>query len=135
MILPSFHRVMIIDNNPQERFIIKKTIKEKSFSEIILEHDNAFEALEYLIKNQNVLFMLPQIIFIEIDLPGFSGFEFIEAYDKMSYVLKNTCKVFIVSSVELDESDLSKLDNRNIVSLLNKPITSEHLDVIEKLIY
>lgn len=135
MMLSGFNRVMIIDSDLIERFATKDTIDRKGFSKIILEYDNAFEALQYLIKNQNLLFMLPQVIFIDVDMPRISGFEFIDIYDKMSYVLKNTCKVFITSSIELRDSDLSKLDNKSIISFLKKPITKEQLDVIERLVY
>ncbi|MFH6999708.1 response regulator [Flavobacterium sp. FlaQc-57] len=131
----SFHRIMIIDDNQIDKFIIKHVVSKNKFSDIILEYDSANKALEYLTENQSSLFMLPQIIFIDINMPGMSGFEFMKAYDKLSYILKNTCKVFITSSTGVSETELSKLDDRNIVSFLNKPVTQSDLEVIQNIVY
>lgn len=131
----NFHRIMIIDDNQIDQFIIKHLVTKNKFSDIIIEYDTADKALEYLTENQNRLFMLPQIIFIDINMPGMSGFEFMKAYDKLSYILKNTCKVFITSSIGVSDSEIPKLDDKNIVSFINKPITQGHLKVIQNLVY
>jgi len=131
----NFHRVMVIDDNQIDKYIIKYVVSTKKFSDVILDYDCADKALEYLTENQNNLSMLPQVIFIDINMPGMSGFDFMKVYDKLSYILKNTCKVFITSATNVSDSDLYKLDDKNIVSFLQKPITRNHLEVIQNLVY
>ncbi|MDQ6531947.1 response regulator [Flavobacterium sp. LHD-85] len=129
----NFHRVMIIDNDQIDRFILKHLISKNKFSDIILEYDDANKALDYLIENQNHLFLLPQIIFIDIRMPGMYCFEFMKEYDKLSSILKSTSKVFITSSIGISSIDRSKLDGKNIGSFIDKPVTQDYLEVIKSL--
>jgi CheY-like chemotaxis protein len=70
---------------------------------------------------------LPDVIFLDIYMPGMSGFEFMKEYVKLSTPLKNFSKVFIISS-SLDEQDITRANNdQNIVAMKEKPITKEFL--------
>lgn len=72
--------------------------------------------------------MLPKVIFVDIYMPGMSGFEFMAEYDKLPISLKKYCKAFIISS-SIDTQDLAKANrDNNIVAMKEKPITKEFLN-------
>jgi CheY-like chemotaxis protein len=125
-----FEKVMIIDDNNIDLYITKRLIIKNNFGKNVLEYTAATEALKYLQDNQDNIPMLPLIIFIDIYMPGMSGFEFLEAYDKLPNTLKKYCKVFIISS-SIDENDIerSRLD-KNLTAFQVKPITKEFLNSI-----
>jgi CheY-like chemotaxis protein len=127
---PKFEKVMIIDDNNIDLYITKRLIIKNNFGKNVLEYTAATEALKYLQDNQYNIPMLPLIIFIDIYMPGMSGFEFLEAYDKLPSTLKKYCKVFIISST-IDENDIerSRLD-KNLTAFQVKPITKEFLNSI-----
>jgi CheY-like chemotaxis protein len=127
---PKFERVMIIDDNIIDLYITKRLISKNNFGKKVQEYANAKEALKYLHDNQETVSLLPQIIFIDIYMPVMSGFEFLEAYDKLPALLKKYCKIFIVSS-SIDENDIarSRLD-KNLTAFQVKPITKEFLNCI-----
>lgn len=129
-IQPKFERVMIIDDNTIDLYITKRLIIKNNFGKKVLEYDAATEALKYLQDNQDNIPILPLIIFIDIYMPGMSGFEFMESYDKLPTTLKKYCKTFIISST-IDENDIerSRLD-KNLTAFQVKPITKEFLDSI-----
>jgi CheY-like chemotaxis protein len=129
-IQPKFEKVMIIDDNNIDLYITKRLIIKNNFGKEVLEYNAAAEALKYLQDNQDNIPMLPLIIFIDIYMPEMSGFEFLEAYDKLPITLKKYCKVFIISST-IDENDIerSHLD-KNLTAFQVKPITKEFLDSI-----
>ena len=124
---PRFENVMIIDDNLIDLYISSRIITKNNFGKKVLQYSSAIEALKYLQENQDNNSQLPEVIFVDIYMPGMSGFEFMKEYDKLSTPLKDLCKVFIISS-SLDEQDLNCANNdKNIVAMKEKPITKEFL--------
>ena len=130
-IQPKFETVMIIDDNTIDLYVASRMITKNNFGKKVLQYSAAAEALKYLQDNQDNFSELPQVIFVDIYMPVMSGFEFMEAYDKLSPALKKYCKAYIISST-IDNEDIvrSRIDN-NVVSFQVKPITKEFLDRIE----
>lgn len=127
---PKFETVMIIDDNTIDLYVCSRMIIKNNFGKKVLQYSVATEALKYLHDNQNNFSELPQIIFVDIYMPIMSGFEFMTEYDKLSPVLKEHCKVHIISST-IDNQDIVKSrTNNNVVSFQVKPITKEFLDRI-----
>ena len=127
---PKFERVMIIDDNVIDLYITKRLITKNNFGGKVLDFAVAEEALKYLQDHQDTISMWPKIIFIDIYMPIMSGFEFLEAYDKLPAALKKYCKIFIISS-SIDDNDIarSKMD-KNLTAFQVKPITKEFLNSI-----
>lgn len=122
---PKFERVMIIDDNSIDLYITSRMIEKKKIGKNVLKYLTAGEALKYLQENQDSISELPQVIFVDIYMPTMSGFEFLEAYDKLSPALKRYCKVFVVSST-IDKGDMARIrSDKNVVSFQVKPVTNE----------
>lgn len=127
---PKFEKVIIVDDNPIERYICSRIILHNNFGKNVVEFSLAREALAYLEENQERHGQLPVVIFIDLYMPHFSGFEFLEAYDKLPLTLKEKVKVFIVSNT-IDNLDITRVcRDPNVVSFQQKPITKEFLDRI-----
>lgn len=127
---PKFETVMIIDDNAIDLYISSRMITKNNFGKNVLQYNAAEEALKYLQDNQDNIPELPQVIFVDIYMPVMSGFEFLEAYDKLSQTLKNYCKAYIISST-IDNDDIARSrSDKNVVSFQVKPITKEFLDRI-----
>jgi len=127
---PKFQTVMIIDDNMIDLYISSRMIIKNNFGKNVLEYSDAEEALKYLRQNQENIIALPQIIFVDIYMPVMSGFDFMEAYDKLPITLKNYCKTYILSST-IDNEDIDRsLSDKNVVAFHVKPITKEFLDRI-----
>ncbi len=126
----NFESVMVIDDNLIDLYIAARMITKNNFGKKVLQYSSAMEALKYLRENQDNIPLLPEVIFVDIYMPGMSGFEFMKEYDKLSTPFKNLCSVFIISS-SIDEQDLNCANNdENIVAMQEKPITKEFLNGI-----
>ncbi|RTZ03494.1 response regulator [Flavobacterium sp. RSP49] len=125
-----FGKVLLIDDNPIERYICSQIILHNNFGKNVVEFALASEALAYLKENQERHGQLPEVIFIDLYMPHFSGFEFLEAYDKLPLTLKNKVKVFIVSNTINNHDIIRVCRDPNVVSFQQKPITQEFLDRI-----
>lgn len=127
---PKFEKVIVIDDNPIERYICSRIILHNNFGKNVVEFSHASEALAYLEENQEKECQLPEVIFIDLYMPHFSGFQFLEAYDKLPLSLKNRVKVFIISNT-IDDLDITRVcRDSNVVSFQQKPLTKEFLDRI-----
>ncbi|PKQ46293.1 response regulator [Confluentibacter flavum] len=125
---PRFENVMIIDDNHIDLYIASRLITKNHFGKKVLQYSSAIEAFNYLQENQEHIHLLPEIIFLDIYMPVMTGFEFMEAYDTLPSSFKSKCKVFLLSS-SIDERDVARAKNdKNIVSMKEKPITKEFLN-------
>lgn len=125
-----FEKVIIVDDNPIERYCSSRMIINNNFGKKVVEFSLAREAIAYLEENHERHDQLPEVIFIDLYMPYFSGFEFLEAYDKLPLTLKNKVQVFIVSNT-IDNLDITRVcTDPNVVSFVQKPITKELLDRI-----
>ena len=130
----NFESVMIIDDNLIDLYIAARMITKNNFGKNVLQYTSAMEALKYLQENQANIPQLPEVIFVDIYMPGMSGFEFMAEYDKLPTALKKHCRAFIISS-SIDEQDVAKANrDKNIVAMKEKPITKEFLiGILDKL--
>lgn len=127
---PKFETVMIIDDNTIDLYISSRLIIRNNFGKKVMEYSDARVALQYLQDNQDNIAALPQVIFIDIYMPLMSGFEFLEAYDKLPDSLKNYCKALIISSTIDDNDILRARRDKNVISFQVKPINKEFLNRI-----
>lgn len=129
-LVTKFEKVMIIDDNVIDLYITKRLIIKNNFGKNVIEYVAAADALKNLQDNQDNISMLPRIIFVDIYMPGMSGFEFLEAYDKLPAKLRKYCKIFIISS-SIDENDIARAKmDKNLTAFQVKPITKEFLNSI-----
>lgn len=129
---PIFENIMIIDDNSIDLYITSQAIKRNNIGKKVMQYTAAGEALKFLQDHSLDVSALPRIILVDIYMPEMSGFEFMEAYDKLPISLKEFCKVFIVSS-SIDHNDLDRANkDENVTAFRGKPVSNEFLQNISK---
>lgn len=77
------------------------------------------------IKNDSFNLSEPVILFLDINMPTLSGWEFMEQYEHLREEIKQNISVYIVSS-SVDKDDKSKAEaNPDIKGFLSKPLNRE----------
>lgn len=115
---------MIIDDSSMDNLLHKVILERSGFSENILIYTSPESALQYLASPEN---KIPEIIFVDINMPEMSGFEFVEAFEKFPDNIKQQAKIYIISSSE-DEVDIQKASSYKSVSrYLIKPLDKNDL--------
>ena len=125
-----YRTVMLIDDNEIDNLINQKMIEAASVTEHIYTHTGAKSAIEFL-KNMEKLEMadqvLPDLIFLDIDMPLMDGFQFLDEFEKLSNVAKKKCKiVMLTSSINPQDFNRSK-KYENVRLYLNKPLCHESI--------
>ncbi len=123
-----YSTVMLIDDNTIDTFIHKKLVESHRFSERIQSYLDAREALEFL-KNAPES-EWPELILLDIMMPGMDGFEFLDAFANLDRGQKERIKVILLSTSE-SFKDLNRANKNSLVrKFLNKPLTPEMLNAI-----
>jgi len=119
----SYNTCLLIDDNYIDNFVTRKLLENSKFAENIVVSQSPGEAIEML----NDGSIKPDVIFLDIRMPLMDGFEFLEAYDKLS-IDKEKIKIFLLSS-SFDPTDIKRsLANKYITQFIHKPLTHQVLD-------
>ncbi len=134
MAAKKYHTVMLIDDNEIDNLINQKMIEAASIAENIYTHTGAKSAIEFL-KNMEKLEVadrvLPDVIFLDIDMPLMDGFQFLDEFEKLTNVAKKKCKiVMLTSSINPQDFNRSK-KYENVRLFLNKPLSHDSIVKLE----
>ncbi len=123
--------VMLVDDNDTDNFISKRIIEITQFSHRVEVKSSGKGALDYLKEHENEPENLPSIIFLDINMPIVDGFVFLYEFEKFNELVRNKCKVIILSSSD-NKRDIDKIVNNNhVIKFITKPLTEIALDEIK----
>lgn len=123
--------IMLIDDDEIANFIYTKIIANAHVTDNIQSFQSASEALEYIkgCENGNIP---PDIIFLDINMPVMSGWDFLEEYKQIASDVKGKTSIYMLSSSVYKE-DLEKARSyKEVEDYIIKPLTSEKLIEIAK---
>ncbi|MFP5042691.1 response regulator [Parasediminibacterium sp. JCM 36343] len=122
--------VLSIDDDKVVQFLHRDIIESELFCEQLLEAYNGEEALDFYNKfqsNGEPIANLPEVILLDLNMPGMNGWEFFEAFEKRYPQYIEKTKIFILSS-SINPADISKAKTeKNIVAFLEKPLDVDKL--------
>jgi len=126
-----YKNVMLIDDNEIDNLINQKMIESSGITNNVYIHTGAKSAIEFL-KNLEKLSelsneVLPDIIFLDIDMPLMDGFQFLDEFQKLMVKTQEKCNiVMLTSSINPQDLDKSK-SYESVKRYLNKPLSNKNL--------
>ena len=112
----------IIDDDDIYKFTVIRALKEYKPSQRILLFSDGEEALEYLTDNLGKSEALPDVVFLDINMPIMDGFEFMEEYVKIKPRVGKQITIYMISS-SVSPEDVNKANSISEISdYIIKPI-------------
>jgi two-component SAPR family response regulator len=123
------HFIVVDDdstNNLLCNKLIKRVITEANIHTFLIPE----EGLEFLKSGSQFTDLESVVLFLDINMPTMSGWEFLEHFQKLDDNVKHKIKVFILSS-SVDSRDRRKALTYNIVlDYIVKPLTKDKVQTI-----
>lgn len=122
--------VCIIDDDHIFIYGVKRLMEETSFCDDLIVYQNGQDALNELKEKASQGEDLPSIIFLDLNMPMMTGWEFLDEYLQIENRDPTDSKVYIVSS-SIDPKDLLRIKDYNVIrNYILKPVTSDDLQNI-----
>lgn len=122
--------ILLVDDSKHDNFLHERVIREAECTEKVVPLESGRVALDYLTTPENGKLSKPDLIFLDINMPGMDGWEFLEAYNELDKSQKgNVVVVMLTTSLNPDDKEkANRIDH--IADFINKPLTVEALQEV-----
>lgn len=121
--------ILLIDDDEATNFFHQIIIGQANCTEHIEVATNGKKAIEFLTRERPDD-CVPDIIFLDINMPVMNGWEFLDAYEKLEATQKSKI-VLVMLTASINPDDMEKAEKRSSVTgFRNKPLTVEMLNEI-----
>lgn len=122
--------IMLVDDNKDDNFFHERVIRNNHYADCVIAKESAREALAYLKDGNKELNNRIDLIFLDINMPGMNGWEFLEEYNKLDKELQCGVIVVMLTTSENPE-DITKAKEWGFTSSFKtKPLTKNMMDNI-----
>lgn len=129
------HIVCLIDDDNIYQYTARVILEATGLAKEIHSFYNGSDALSFFTNPTNFMAAtLPDVIFLDINMPIMDGWAFLEEYDKFYHELPKKIQIYMVSS-SVNSSDMQKSRSYKAVSdYLVKPVSrSKYQELMEAL--
>ena len=122
--------IMLVDDDQLDNRFHQIIIEGMDITDKIHTAENGLQAIKYLKQEDSVL---PELIFLDINMPKMNGWEFLEAYKDLEEHQKSQIIIMMLTT-SLNPSDKAKAQRISEITGFNvKPLSEEMLmEILEK---
>ncbi len=122
----------IIDDDKLYQFGMKRMLHHLSVDTEVVQFYNGFQAIEYLKENKDKVKYLPDVIFLDINMPVMNGWQFLDSFVNLALHPDKRITVYMVTS-SVDNAEILKAASyKEIKNYIIKPISIESLKEVFK---
>jgi len=128
---------MLVDDNPNDNFFHEREIKKNNLATNIITRNTGADALDYLKSKKDDKNMQPELIFLDINMPGMNGWEFLHEYNQMDkelpirvHELQNRVIIIMLTNSDNPDDEQRAKTWRFVSDYITKPLTKEKMDDI-----
>ncbi|MFM7768169.1 MAG: response regulator [Bacteroidota bacterium] len=125
-----FAHVLLVDDNEIDNFINERIIVSSGFCANVVVKFSADAALDYLREVSVDPAQVPDVIFLDLNMPVKDGFGFLADFASLNDNVKSKSKVIVLSS-SISPDDINRASvNPHVYKYLNKPLSEKYLEAV-----
>lgn len=123
-------KLVLIDDNPIDHYIMRTMLHNNNACKQATYTFDGSMILEFMEENKSATELLPDVIFLDLTMPDFSGWEFLDKFEKLKSSLNKAVELYVMTS-SVRESDKERSSRYGCVnSFISKPLSKQVLDTI-----
>ncbi|NKI17684.1 response regulator [Spongiibacter sp. KMU-166] len=117
--------VLLIDDSDADNYFHTYSIEKSELCGTVESCTSSLSALDRLIDATEGRAAMPDIIFLDINIPSVDGWEFLEHYKRCISVEQRKSKIFMLST-SVNPQDRARAETHPLISgYISKPLTTE----------
>jgi CheY-like chemotaxis protein len=124
--------ILLVDDDEATNFLNQRIIRKADINADVQVAYNGKEALEFLTNTGQhaAETTLPQagLIFLDINMPGMNGWEFLKAYKELPDEQTRRIKVLMLTTSVNPDEEKKAVDIPEVKGFIHKPLTVEKLE-------
>lgn len=118
--------VLLIDDDDATNFYHTIILEEEFIGAHIQSVRSAKEGLDFLLcKGEYADYPQPGIIFLDINMPGMTGWDFLAEYDRLSEDILDRSVVIMLTTSQNPDDKEKAAEFPSVKEFVNKPLTPE----------
>ena len=130
--------ILLVDDDPATNFLNEELISDMDIVDNIRVALNGKEALDYILlegkfaKSTRETNPIPNIVFLDINMPLMGGFEFLDKYSLLDDSLKSDAVIVFLTTSNMKEEMFQSRANEFVYDFIQKPLRE---DTVRELVH
>jgi len=122
--------ILLIDDDEPTNFINEIVVRQANCTKNVIAIQCARHALEFLKSNHKETYQKPDLILLDINMPGMDGWEFLEEYKNLENVQKHHITIIMLTTSLIPDDQTMAESIKEISGFKLKPLTDKMLKEI-----
>ena len=114
--------VMLMDDNPDDNYFHQRVIGKYDRSLKVISMESASEAMAFL-KSNPQREIHPDLIFLDVNIPGMNGWEFLDAFNNLDAEIREKSVVVLLTTSEDQQISSRENPRKFLTDFKSKPLT------------
>ena len=114
--------VMLVDDNPDDNYFHQRVICKYDHSLKVISMESASEAMAFL-KSNPQREIHPDLIFLDVNIPGMNGWEFLDAFNNLDAEIREKSVVVLLTTSEDQQISSREKPRKFLTDFKSKPLT------------
>ena len=123
--------IMLVDDNPDDNYFHERAINQANLTTFVIKKSTAQEGLHHLKLKEGNTCPHPDLIFLDINMPGMNGWEFLKEYNQLDKSVQSKAVIIMLTTSENAE-DIERAHGCSVSDFITKPLTKEKMIIVNE---